>query len=165
MKSTRNFLGAAVALVALSPVGLAWAGGQHQITVSASVTGTCVVNDTTSTLSFGALNPASGGTVNATWSTGSFRCTNGTTYTVSSNDGGWETSSGGANNRMKRAGATDCSAASDCIRYTLTSVTGGTGQGMSNNISFAVTGSTSLADYQDAKEGSYQDVVTLTVSP
>jgi len=165
MKGFSMSLRAAVAASALIVAGQAAAGGTHVITVSASVTGTCVVNTTTSTLAFGALDPAAGGTVSATWSGGTFRCTNGTPYTVSSDDGLWESSSGGANNRMKLSTATDCSVATNCIRYTLGSVTTGTGAGMTTNISFGVTGSTALADYQNAKQGSYSDTVTLTVAP
>lgn len=165
MRMRNAVLRAAVAAMALAPFGLAWSGGTHQIDVSASVTGTCVVNTATSTLSFGALNPGTGGTVNATWSGGTFRCTNGTSYTVSSNDGLWESSSGGANNRMKLSTAIDCTTATECIRYTLNHVASGTGSGMTSNISFNVTGSTGTSDYQNAKEGSYADTVTLTVSP
>jgi spore coat protein U-like protein len=159
------FLKAAIAVAVIAVTGAASAGGTHVISVSASVTGACVVNTATSTLDFGTLNPVSGGTVNATWSGGTFRCTNGTTYTVASNDGLWESSSGGANNRMKLSTASDCTTATNCIRYTLTSNTGGTGSGMTTNISFAVTGQTTLADYQNAAEGSYADTVTLTVAP
>jgi hypothetical protein len=164
MKVRHPLLALALA-AALSPLQLAWAGGTHQVSVSASVTGTCVVNTATSTLSFGALNPGTGGTVNAAWSGGTFRCTNGTTYTVSSNDGLWESASGGGSNRMKLSTATDCSTPTNCIRYTFGSAAGGTGSGMTTNISFNVTGTTNLADYQDAAEGSYADTVTLTVSP
>lgn len=161
----RHPIAALVLAAAVSPLQLAWAGGTHQVAVTASVTGTCVVNTTNSTLSFGALNPGGGGTVNATWTGGTFRCTNGTTYTVTSNDGLWESASGGASNRMKLSTATDCSTPTNCIRYTFGSVTGGTGSGMTTNISFNVTGTTNLADYQDAAEGSYADTVTLTVAP
>jgi spore coat protein U-like protein len=165
MQLRNSILRAALAAIALAPFGLAWAGGNHQIDVSASVTGTCVVNTASSTLSFGALNPGTGGTVNATWSGGTFRCTNGTSYTVSSDDGLWESSSGGANNRMKLSTATNCSGAGECIRYTLSHATSGSGFGMTSNISFNVTGSTGTPDYQDAKAGSYADTVILTVSP
>ena len=41
----------------------------------------------------------------------------------------------------------------------------GTGSGMSTNISFAVTGTTGLVDYQNAAVGSYADTVILTVAP
>jgi spore coat protein U-like protein len=103
--------------------------------------------------------------VNASWTGGTFRCTNGTAYTITSDDGLWETASGGANNRMKLSSAADCSTATNCIRYTLGSVTSGTGSGMTTNISFAVTGQTTQADYQNAAAGSYADTVTLTVAP
>lgn len=160
-----------VAGMLAAAAGVASAGGTHVITVSASVTGVCSVVDATSTLAFGALDPVSGGTVSAVWSGtasgGKFACTKGQAYTVTSDDGLWESSSGGANNRMKLSTATDCSVASDCIRYTLTSVTAGTGGGfgVGNRISFAVTGQTTNADYLNANVGSYGDTVTLTVAP
>ena len=165
MKLCHRFLCAAIAATTISAAGTAVAGGTHTIAVSASVTGTCVVNDSNSTLAFGTLNPATGGTVNATWTSGTFRCTNGTAYTITSNDGLWESGTGGANNRMKLSTATDCTTATNCIRYTLTSATSGTGTGMTNNISFNVTGSTDLSDYTNAVAGSYADTVILTVAP
>lgn len=164
MKMRHALLGNLLA-VAVSSLQPALAGGSHTVAVSATVTGTCVVNTSSSTLAFGTLDPASGGSVNATWSGGTFRCTNGTSYTVSSDDGLWESGSGGSNNRMKLSSATNCSTATDCIRYTFSSTTGGTGAGMTTNISFSVTGSTGISDYQNAAAGSYADTVTLTVSP
>jgi len=150
--------------------GSALAGGTHVITVSASVTGVCKIVDATSTLGFGALNPATGGTVAAVWSGGKFSCTKGSAFTVTSDDGLWESAAGGANNRMRLTGASGvgCANAFECIRYTLTSVTSGTGLGIgggANDISFAVTGQTLIADYVNANVGSYSDTVTLTVAP
>ena len=78
-----------------------------------------------------------------------------------------ESAAGGANNRMRLTGAAGagCTNAFECIRYTLTNTTTGTGTGLLNNISFGVAGSTGIADYQSAAVGSYTDTVTLTVSP
>ncbi len=133
------------------------------------MTGNCKITagSATSTLAFGALDPAAGGTVNATYGGGTFTCTKGQAFTVTSDDGLWESSAGGANNRMKLAAATDCSVATNCIRYTLASITSGTGagHGAGNEISFAVTGQTLIADYQNANLGAYGDTVTLTVAP
>jgi hypothetical protein len=165
LKSRSAVLKAAIAAAVLSVTGAALAGGTHVITVSASVTGVCVVNTATSTLDFSAINPSSAGPVNAVWTGGTFKCTNGSAYTVTSDDGLWETASGGANNRMKLSSAANCATATNCIRYTLTNVASGTGAGMSTNISFAVTGQTTQADYQNAAAGNYADTVTLTVAP
>jgi hypothetical protein len=157
-------LKAAIAAL-IGVTGAASAGGTHTIAVSASVTGVCKVNTANSTLGFGALDPAAGGTVNAVWSGGTFSCTNGTGYTITSDDGLWESAAGGANNRMKLSSATDCSVATNCVRYTLTKAANGTGSGMTTNISFGVTGQTLIADYQNAAQGNYADTVTLTVAP
>jgi hypothetical protein len=108
--------------------------------------------------------------VTAVWSGGKFSCTKGTAFTVSSDDGLWESAAGGTNNRMRLTGAVgaNCTNAYECIRYTLTSVTSGTGLGIgggANDISFAVTGTTNLVDYVNANVGTYGDTVTLTVAP
>jgi spore coat protein U-like protein len=165
LKLHNSFVKAAIAATIFSVTGAALAGGTHTIAVSASVTGTCVVNTANSTLAFGPLDPGSGGTVNAVWSGGTFRCTNGSAYTITSDDGLWESAAGGANNRMKLSTATDCSVATNCVRYTLTKAANGTGSGMTTNISFAVTGQTVIADYQNAAAGNYADTVILTVAP
>jgi hypothetical protein len=162
----RNILlKSAIAATVFSVTGASLAGGTHTIAVSASVTGTCVVNVANSTLTFGAIDPSSAGPVAAVWSGGTFRCTNGSAYTITSDDGLWESSSGGANNRMKLSSATDCTVTTNCIRYTLTKAANGTGAGMTTNISFNVTGQTTQADYQNAAVGNYADTVTLTVAP
>jgi hypothetical protein len=159
------------AAVAAGVIGLAsggaQAGGTHTIAVSATVAGVCVVTgvNQNSTLAFGTIDGSMAGPFPGTWSGGNFRCTAGTGYTVTSNDGLWETGSGGTNNRMKLSSAGDCSAATNCIRYTLTSVTSGTGQGMATDISFNVTGQTTAADIVNAPAGNYADTDILTVAP
>lgn len=167
MKILNPLMTAAVVAAMLGVAGTAAAGGTHTVSVSATVTGVCIVpvSDQTSTLGFGSIDGSMAGPFNATWSGGNFRCTNGTTYTVTSNDGLWESASGGASNRMKLSTAANCSTASDCIRYTMTNATTGTGSGMTTNISFNVTGQTTAADIASAAAGSYADTVTLTVSP
>lgn len=165
MNRTSISFQSAVAIAVFAVTSTAFAGGTHTIGVSATVTGTCAVNTSNSTLAFGALDPGSGGAVSAVWSGGTFRCTNGTAYTIASNDGLWSSATGGANNRMKLSTATDCSVATNCVRYTMTKAANGTGSGMTTNISFGVTGATALVDYQNAAAGSYADTVTLTVAP
>ena len=79
-----------------------------------------------------------------------------------------ESSSGGTNNRMKLSAATDCMVATNCIRYTLTSVTSGSGagHGVDNEISFNVTGQNvdrRLPKRQ--RQGAAANTGTLIVSP
>ena len=166
----KNFVKAAAAAAVLGLAsGGAHAAGSHTVNVSATVAGVCIVSgaNASSTLAFGTIDGTPGNTYNAVWSsaTGNFRCTSGTTYTITSNDGLWETSAGGANNRMKLSTAADCSTASNCIRYTMTNRTTGVGAGLGTDISFNVTGQTTAADLVTAPAGSYSDTVTLTVSP
>ncbi len=164
MKLRSAVLKAAIAASILSMTNAAMAGGTQTIAVSANVISKCTVTTPNATLAFGPLDPVVGGTVNAVYTSATgFKCTNGAPYSVSSDDGLWFSSPGGANNRMKLSSAADCSTATNCIRYTLTSVTSGTGAGMSTNISFAVTGQTTTADYQNAAFGNYADTVILTV--
>jgi spore coat protein U-like protein len=155
----------AVAAFALS--GVVGAAGTHTVNVSASVLGVCAVITASSTLAFGSLNPSTGGTVNATGSAANFRCTQGQTFTITSDDGVNESAAGGANNHMRLTGAVGagCANAYECIRYTLAFTSTGAGTGLLTNISFGVTGSTGIVDYQSAAVGSYTDTVTLTVSP
>ena len=164
----KTFARAAIAagVLGLASTG-AQAAGTHTISVSATVAGVCVVlgANTTSTLQFGLIDGSMAGPFNGTWSGGNFRCTNGVTYTVTSNDGLWETAAGGAANRMKLSSAANCTTATNCIRYTLTNTAGGTGTGLLNDISFNVTGQTTAADIASAPAGSYADTVILTVNP
>jgi spore coat protein U-like protein len=167
MNNLRAVLRVTLAFAILGLANMAGALGTHQVNVSASVLGICTIIDASSTLAFGTLNPATGGTVNATGSAASFRCTQGQTFTITSDDGTNESAAGGGNNRMRLTGAVGagCTNAFECIRYTLNHTTTGTGTGLLTNISFGVTGSTTLVDYQGAAVGSYTDTVTLTVSP
>jgi len=148
-----TFAKAAIAagILGLASMG-AQAAGTHTIAVSATVQGICIVTggNTNSTLQWGTIN-GSTGPFTATWSGGNFRCTNGSAYTVTSNDGLWETAAGGANNRMKLSSAADCTTA--------------TGTGLANDISFNVTGTTTAADLISAPAGNYADTVILTVNP
>jgi len=163
----KTFARAAIAagVLGLASMG-AQAAGTHTVAVSATVQGICIVTgaNANSTLSWGNINGITG-PFTATWTSGSFSCTNGSAYTVSSNDGLWETAAGGANNRMKLSSATDCSTATNCIRYTMPNVTSGTGAGLGTGISFNVTGTTTAADMIAAPAGNYADTVILTVNP
>ena len=163
----KNFVKTAIAVGVLGLASGAYAGGTHTIAVSATVAGVCVVTgaNQNSTLAFGTIDGSMAGPFAGTWSGGNFRCTAGTAYTVTSDDGLWEASAGGANNRMKISSAANCGTATDCIRYTLTNVTAGTGLGMATNISFNVAGSTTATDIANAAAGNYADTVVLTVAP
>jgi spore coat protein U-like protein len=161
----KNFVKTAVAVGVLGLASSAYAGGTHTIAVSATVAGVCVVTgaNQNSTLQFGTIDGSMAGPFAGTWSGGNFRCTAGTAYTVTSDNGLYSTGPGGTANRMALAGS--CATATNCIRYTLTSVTSGTGAGMSTNISFGVTGQTTAADIVNAPAGNYADTVVLTVAP
>ena len=86
MNRRNALLKAAIAATLIGVAGAASAGGTHTIAVSASVTGVCKVNTANSTLGR-CPRPGRGWNGNAVWSGGTFSCTNGTGYTVTSDDG------------------------------------------------------------------------------
>jgi spore coat protein U-like protein len=152
-----TFWAVAIALV-LTMGGMGFAADTNTLSVSANVVGTCKFNVATSTLPFGALDPTSAADATASGSV-TFWCTNGASFTVSDDDGLYET---GVNaNRMRHA--TDVT---QFIPYGLTlSPTTGTGTGPSTPITLTIDGLISNANYVNAMAGDYADTVVITVSP
>lgn len=147
----------AMAVITAVMVSSAAMAATNTMTVSASVTGTCRFSAATSTLAFGALDPSSAangaGAVNV-----NFWCTRGTAYSMTDDDGLYET---GVNaNRMQHAVTP-----TEYIPYTISYAAAGTGLGATSPIILAVTGAIANADYINALEGAYADTVVLTVTP
>lgn len=142
----------AAALVSAGPV---LAGDTSNMSVTATVLGTCKFN-TTPALAFGTLDPASGGTATAT-SNVAFWCTKGSAYTVTPGQGAnWD--SGNSTRRVKQG--------TNYIAYALTpSSSSGTGTGKSTPITLTMSGSILGADYIDAEEGAYSDTVQFSITP
>lgn len=131
----------------------------HVLNVSASVTGNCKFNTAGPTaLAFGAIDPSS--VVNATATASvTFRCTTGTTSSMSSDDGLNETGVGAP--RMKDAGA-------NYLPYTMALVgaaQAGTGFGAGQDKTLTVNGTVAVVDFANAAAGAYSDTVTLTIAP
>ncbi|MGH8849475.1 MAG: Csu type fimbrial protein [Casimicrobiaceae bacterium] len=148
-------LGMSVGLIA---TGFAYAADTSNMTVQATVVGSCKFNSTP-TLDFGNLDPASASN-GAGSSTISFWCTKGSNYTVTAGNGS-NYDAANSTRRMKGPGATDLMA------YSLTLPAGatGTGAGKSSAITFAVTGTVPNANYINATVGSYTDTVQMAVNP
>ena len=146
------------ASIGFAAVGIANAADTSNMTVQASVVGTCKFNSTP-TLDFGPLDPASASN-GAGSSTISFWCTKGSAYTVAAGNGN-NYDVPGSTRRMKGPGALDLMAYS----LTLPAAATGTGSGKSTAITFAVTGSVLNANYINATVGSYTDTVQMAVNP
>ncbi len=141
--------------VILGLSGLATAGDTATVSVTATVVGTCKFNAGAKTVSF-SLDPATGGNVSGTVSQPQFWCTNGASYTISDDDGLYES---GTTHRVKHALLTDY------IPYSFTYAASGTGTGKNTPITMNIVSTINEADYLDASAGNYSDTVTLTITP
>lgn len=139
-------------------IGVSFASDTNTVTVQANVFGTCKFLSTTSTLAFGSLDPSSGSDVNAS-TTVQFWCTKNTSYSITDDDGLYE--SGPNGNRMRHE-----SIPTEYIPYKFSySPASGTGSGKTKPITLTISGSIAYTDYRDAAAGLYSDTVTLTINP
>ena len=153
----RKSLTVFIALAVLVAGGAAWALDTNTLTVTASVTGTCRFQaPKTSTLDFGALDPANPVPVNGSGTT-QFWCTKGvTTDAVSAGNGA---NYSGTSRRMAGPGG-------DFIPYSLTlTPDGNPNAGPASPRTLAIAGTVLAADYTGVGAGSYSDTVTLTINP
>lgn len=142
----------AALLIGFSAAALA--ADTNTVAISTSVTGTCRFNSANSSLAF-TLDASSSSDVTAT-STTTFWCTKTTSYTLSKDNGLYN--SGGM--RMKH------STLNEYIPYAVAlSPTSGAGAGKSTGITLSISGTVVNANYINASAGSYADTVTLTLTP
>jgi spore coat protein U-like protein len=154
----KKLVGLAMVLGLVLLSGVAFAAGTNTVTVTANVVGTCRFNSATSTLAFGALDPGAGGDVNASTST-TFWCTNGTSYSITDNDGLYDT--GPNANRMQHA-----TTLTQFIPYTFSyNPTSGGGSGIGIPITLNISGTVTFASYQNADPGDYADTVVISIAP
>jgi spore coat protein U-like protein len=145
-----------VAMAVFLTAGAAWALDTNTLTVNASVTGTCKFVSSTSTLNFGALDPAVGTDVNAPNTPVTFWCTKGVTDSIAADNGGNFAS--GKRGMIGPGG--------DVIPYTLnlakdTNANAGPGNPRTLTLSGTVLGT----DYTAKSAGSYSDTVKLSINP
>ena len=152
----------AIALASAFAVPAFAASTTHTITVSATVSGNCKFNTagpTTLTVATGGgvIDPSAAGP--ATGSVGvAFRCTTGTTSTITKDDGLNSTGPGAP--RVKLG--------TNFMPYTMTLTNAaqvGSGFGAGQDKTVTVNASIVAADYQNAPAGAYTDTVTLTIAP
>ena len=126
-----------------------FAAGSTDLTVQATVLGTCSFNAAAYTMDFGSLDPAAAVNTNAT-ATLDFTCANGTAYTIDN-----------------VAGLRSMAGATDNLPYTIAAYANiGTGNGLLQSV--ALTGTVLAADY-DITSGraaeAYAEVITINVNP
>lgn len=146
---------AAAAIIAMA--GSAMAADTNTLTVSASVTGTCKFSTATSTLNFGSLDPSLATNPSAT-ATPQFWCTKGVTTDAITAGNGLHF----ATKRQMIAAGTS----GDLIPYTLTLAKDtNANAGPATPRTLTITGGILNADYINKTADSYQDTVTLTLTP
>ena len=146
---------AAAAAILTLAAGFAAADTQS-LAVSASVKAVCKFNSgQTPALAFGEIDPSLSGDKTATANV-LYRCTNGTSASVTDVTGPRNMSGSGT-------------AAGEMMAYTLAFDSGasgtGSGFGSGKDITLAVSGKITATQYENAMVGSYADTVTLTVTP
>ena len=148
-----------MAIGMLLMAGTTWAAPPFDttVTVTATVQGTCRFTSGGS-VSF-VLDPATGGVVNGTVSNPTFWCTKGLNYTITDDDGLYDTGVG-----ARRMEHTD-GLITEYIPYSFSYTAAGTGNGANNPNTMDITASVAPADYMDATAGDYSDTVTLTINP
>lgn len=140
------------AAIVMAMTGSAFAAGNANVAVSATVLGTCTIS--AGTAGFGNLDPAGAGVVNATVADPQVTCTNGAPYSIIDDDGLNET---GPNANQMTDGS------GNVIAYSFNYTSSGIGTGGAVNIGLAA--SVAQVDYQNKPAGAYADTVTLTVTP
>ena len=136
--------------------GTVKAGDSNTLTVSAVVSGTCKFSSGSSSLDFGALDPASGSDVTASTTT-NFWCTKGVTTDVITPGQGLHWS--GSVRQMSEPNG-------EVIPYGLVlTPDGNTNQGPTLPRTLTISGTVLGADYLSKRAGNYSDTVTLTIIP
>jgi spore coat protein U-like protein len=150
----KKFTAVLIVISMIAMAGVAMAVDTATVDVSATVVGTCKFISGGS-VSF-MLDPSAGGNVSGTVVQPQFWCTRGASYTITDDDGFYES---GTTHRMKHASS------EEYIPYSFDYTASGTGNGPNNPITMDIASSVVAADYLDALAGDYADTVTLTITP
>jgi spore coat protein U-like protein len=143
-----------VALAIVAMTGAAMAADTAVVTVSATVQGTCKF--TAGGAVTYALDPSVGGDVNGTVGQPTFWCTKGAAYTITDDNGLYES---GVIQRMKHA------TLAEYIEYSFSYTAGGAGTGPTTPITMDIASNVLAAQYLNASAGNYADSVTLSILP
>lgn len=152
MKNQRTLIKVLAAALLACSAGLAAAGDTQILAVSATVPGICKFSAASTPLAFGTIDPTSTSDMTASANV-VYRCTKNTASLGITGTAGAHTMTSGANT----------------LAYTM-SIAGdtspGTGFGASGtDLTAAVTGTITAANFQTAAAGVYAEDVTLTITP
>lgn len=146
MKALKGII---IAIVLAFVASTSFAAGSTDLTVQATVLGTCAFDAAAYTMNFGNLDPAAAADTNAT-ATLSFTCANGTSYTIDD-----------------ISGPRSMAGTGDSLPYSIAAyTTTGTGSGASQSVT--LTG-TVLGTSYDIASGriaqAYSETVTININP
>lgn len=154
MKRLNIFTKALLIAAVTASSGLASAAGSTTLAVTATVIATCKFSATSTPLAFGNIDPSATGNATASASV-LYKCTKGT-------PSAGVTATGGLSRNMVGSVATDL------LPYTLALTGGtqtGTGFGTGQDLTLAVAGTITPAQFQNAQVGAYTENVTLNITP
>ena len=134
----------------------ALAANNAVVQVTATVTGTCQFNSGGS-VTF-TLDPSSSADATGSVTQPAFWCTNGTAYSITDDFGVNEAVANTVPRRLKDSGT-------NYIPYDLTYTATGTGAGKNSPISMNIGATVLNTNFVNAPVGSYNDTVTLTITP
>jgi len=138
---------AAAAVMAMAGTAMA---ATAELQVNATVRQVCTM--TGGSLNFGELDPTNPVAVSKNSESVTVTCTNGTAYTITSNDGA------NASGTQKRLAS-----GSNYIPYSITLPPSASGTGAAQSVT--ITGAIAASAYATSPAGTYADTVVLTVSP
>jgi spore coat protein U-like protein len=159
-----NVLASAVLAAGLAMSTGAFAGGTTPLTVNAKISGVCKVTTAPGTLNFGTIDPSGASNATAT-QTFVMKCSNGTTSTLATDDGG---SNFSGTKRMQHT------VAGNFLPYAIAYVndSGFAGAGFGGAVAtqtVTINGTITPAQYANALATTgaqvYTDTVTITVNP
>lgn len=153
----KHLLIAVMALVLVSFSSSAMAADTAQVTVTATVVGTCQFTTSAGTMAFGNLTASDVGPVSVA-PVLQFWCTNGAAYTITDDEGANEAVADTLPARLSDGGG-------NFIVYSYTYTAGGFGAGPGSPINLDFAGSVLEANYAAQPTGGYSDLVTLSILP
>ena len=152
-----KFIIAIITLAILSMAGAVMAADTANLTVSATVVGTCKFS-VVGALNFGNLDPSVGSDVNASDNTTQFWCTKGVAAETITADNGSNWS--GISRQMLDGVSTDL------IAYSLTlTKDANPNAGPTSPRALTISGTVLGVDYVGKSAGNYSDTVVLTINP
>jgi len=159
----KYILAVAIVMLIVGMAGSTWAATTSQTVNTTATVQTMCNNGTNGTLGFGSIDPSGGSNVNAVSTGLTYKCSTGTSFSVTAITGGNGASPGtcaGFNGIMKDAGT-------DLLNYSITCSAGpysGLGFSPASAVGINLNGQVTPAQFQNAVPGVYTDLVTVTIT-